>query len=335
MSLGAVHRSALAYVGFGKQSVQGTAVSPAKFSRWHTMGPAEDMLKVGTYRPGFSKDLAVALKEGQYHDVTYTGWMYPDSTTALMAYFLGGSDTVTNNSTYYTHVFSECNELTDIPYVTVEHSMGTDQEVDRITDSRVDALKISAKAGGLVEVQTQFKGTVNNAQSSLSSVTWETARPATFVDATLTFSTLSVSTSDVTAVTLDWKNTTEQVYTLGSVYPYWMLPTAREFQVQFTVFVPNNDLYREIFFGSSSNTTGSAPLEYESSLTVEFNTTDSGPDQLIQVAIANIEMEAGKPNYSNDAKHFEVACTGKAIRTSLSEAMITVTADNQTATAYI
>lgn len=334
MALQTTHSFALGYIGYNIQSVEGTAVAPVYFSRWQSAGPLEDMMKMGTYRGGYTRDLEVAVKEAQYHNGKFTTWWYPDTGPRLLDYFLGGSDVVSGGGPY-THTFAQASTGTPLPFITFENSMGYQQEVDRVRDCRVDQLVLTAKAGGLVTLEVDYMGSVVAAQSSPASVTYETTRPATYVDGSLTFVGLDVASVDVTEVKITMKNGSAQIYTIGQVYPAAIQPQAREYQVDFTVFVPNNQLYREVFFGSSGATTGSPATTYLTSLNVTFNTTDGGPTKSCSITINNVEMEAAKPNYDANASAFMIQCTGKAVATNFGSSLCNVVAINSTSGAYI
>lgn len=326
------HTVSLGYVGMGKQSVFGTPVAPTRFMRWQSMGPNADTLKEGFYRGGFTRDLEIAVKEAQYHDGKFTTWLYMDSGPALLAYFLGGTDTVSGGGPY-THTFAAQTGCPALPYITFENSQGCNQEIDRVQDCIVDQLTLTAKAGGLVTLGVDYQGAKNTAQASASSVTYETTRPATFVDGTVTFTGLDIASVDVVDLMITMKNTSEKVYTLGQVYPRVIQPGAREFDCQFTIFVPNNALYREVFFGSSGATTGGPATSFLTSLVALFDVSDAGPTQNLTITINNIAMEAATPNFDSSAKAFVVKAQGKAVLAS--SAICGCVAINAISTAYV
>lgn len=327
------HTVALAYIGMGKQSAAGATQAPDLFMRWQSAGPLEDIMKVGTYRGGFTRDYEIAVKEAQYHDGKFVTWYYPDTGPALLAYFLGGTDVVTNTGPY-THTFAAlATPCSPLPFISFENSMGCDQEIDRTIDCIVDELTLTAKAGGLVTLGVGFRGAKMTAQPSAATPTYGTDRPATFVDATVAFTGIDVDPVDVTDLVLTMKNGSEQVYTLGQVYPRVIQPGAREFDVSFTVFVPDNKLYREVFFGSSSATTGGPAVSYLATLTATLDTSDAGPTRSTVITLNNIELDSAKPNFSSDAKAFMVQAHGKVVLATSS--VCSVVAINGRSAAYV
>ncbi len=327
------HSPALAYIGYGKQSVAGTAVAPTRFSRWTAVRDAQEQMRLGYYRDGSTRDIALAIKLATWHDAAFTTWLFPDTGTALLDYFLGGTDVVTGAADPYQHSFSELSgDLTSLPLITVEHSMGNGLEIDRIKDGIIDQLVLKAVAGNLTTLDVAYKGTGAVAQASASTVTFETDRPAIYADGTLTLTGMDVAPCDVTQVSIDMKNTGEQVYTFCGIAPAVIFPTAREFAVEFTVFVPDNKLYREIFFGSATGTAPVSAPSFLSTLTLKFDLGGT-PDHFVQLSLNNIAMTDAKPTYDANAKAFMLACKGTAVKGTSS--ICTITSQNAVSAAYV
>jgi len=328
------HQPALAYIGFGKQSVAGTAVAPTRFSRWSAVREASEAMRMGYYHDGSSRDATIGLKLATWHDIAYTTWLYPDASTALLNYFLGGADTVTGGADPYKHSFNELSgALTSLPIVSFEHSMGNGLEVDRIKDCLVDQLTLKAVAGNLTTLDVVAKGTGAVAQGSGATVTFETDRPAIYADGTLTLVGVDVAPCDVTQVSIDMKNTGEQIYTFCGISPAVIFPTAREFTLDFTVFVPDNALYRKVFFGSSGATAPVAAPSILTSLQLKFDLGGS-PDHYTQIKLYNIVMSDAKPTYDANAKAFMIQAKGQALKGTNTH-ICEIESQNATASAYV
>lgn len=321
----------LAYVGFAKQSSQGTAVAPTTFSRWTAMPDAQEHIKPGFYHGGYTRDRAVGVKEQQYHDVKYNGWMYPDSTTALLNFFLGGSDTVTNTSDPWQHAFNEVES--PLPWVSAEHSMGAGIEVDRVVDCLVDEVTIECKAGGLVTVNHGLLGRYGTPQGSSATVTLETDRPATYGDGTLAFgSGVSVVTADVMGFKLTMKNGSNRGFAIGSINPRITIPGNREVDLEFELFGTDVKPYRDIFYGGDAATAQVAAMTILASFQATFDLGGS-PDHLLKVKVSNIGMYDAKGLIDVNSKPFTWSCKGSFVRTSGN--LLQVTASNAASAAYV
>lgn len=289
---------------------------------------------MGYYHDGSSRDATLGIKLATWHDIAYTTWLFPDASTALLAYFLGGADTVTGGADPYKHSFSELSgNLTSLPIVSFEHSMGNGIEVDRIKDCLVDQLVLKAVAGNLTTLDVMGKGTGAVAQGSAATVTFETDRPAIYADGTLTLTGLDVAPCDVTQVSIDMKNTGEQIYTFCGIAPNVIFPTAREFAVDFTVFVPDNKLYREVFFNGAGNTTPASTPSFLTSMVLKFDLGGS-PDHYVQFTLNNIVMSDAKPTYDPNAKAFMVQAKGQALK-GTNPQIITIESQNAVSAAYV
>lgn len=327
------HTPSLAYIGFDKEVTSGTAVSPVRFARWSAIREGSEQMRVNYYRDGSTRDNALGIKLATWHNVAFTSWMFPDVSTALLAYFLGGPDTVTGGADPYQHVFSELPDCTGIPTVTVENSMGCGNEIDRTAGALVDQITIKSKAGDLTSMDYMLMGATSAAQASAATVTFEADRPMTYIDGTLTLTGLDVAPVDVTEVTINMKNGGEQIFTFGQGHPVVIFPTARSFDVDFTVFVPDNKLYREVFYGSAGGTTPSANPAILSNMTLKYDLGGT-PDHFVQLALNNIYMTDAKPTFDANAKAFMVQAKGTLVRPG-SGSMVTVTAKNAVSAAYV
>lgn len=326
------HSPSLAYIGFTKETTPGTPVAPTKFARWSAIRDGSEQMRVNYYHDGSTRDNALGIKLATWHNVAFTSWMFPDVTTALLAYFLGGTDAITGAGDPYTHVFSELASCTGIPTVTFENSMGCGNQIDRVAGAVVDQISIKAKAGDLTSIDYSIMGATSVAQASAATVSFETDRPATYIDGTLTLSGLDVTPADVTDVTINMKNGAAQIFTFGQANPVVIFPETRSFDVDFTVFVPDNKLYREVFYGGATNTTPAAAPAILSTMTLKFDLGGT-PDHFVQIALANIYMTDAKPTFDANAKAFMVQAKGTLVKPT-SGNMVTVTSKNAVATAY-
>ncbi len=339
MALTAVHNYALGYIGWARQAARGTAVAPTKFARWQSISKLEEMLKIGKYSDGNNRDYSIAVKEEQWYEGGFTSMVFPDTTAHLLLGFhctdAGGQDAISGAGDPWTHTFPPATEsVGPLNYYTFEGTFGYQNEVTRVTDCMVGDYKLVGKAGAPATAQWGFVGRIAVPTTTPTTVAFETDRPASFADATLTFgSGLTAVSADVVDFTITAKQALEHV--LGhnqTVNPVALVPNRREFTLEATIFAPDNKVNRDIFHGGDAATTTPVVPTYLATFTVKWDLGGS-PDHYVQLVLNNIALEMGTPTYSADAKAFVQKVKGTVIRSGTTTP-VTVTVNNAITTAY-
>lgn len=333
MVLNTGYAPALAYIGFSKESTQGTAAAPTTFQRWTGISEAQPKITPDFRRSGYSRDVGTAVKKLQVHDVKYTGWMYCDSTAAFLNFLLGGSDTVTGSGDPYQHTFNEVEN--PAVYCSVEHSMGNGLDVARTVDAMPDECEVNCVAGDIVAVTYGWKARYGVPQTSLATVSLETDRPMTYGDGSLSFgSGLTVVTADVTSVKMTFKNGVNQKPAIGAITPRIVVPGARQFDFEFVVIGTTKAPHRDVFYDGDA---GTAVVPAITSLATFTPTFDLGgsPDHQISIQFSNINLFDAKPLYAVNADTFTWTVKGTLVRSSASATMCAVTASNGASAAYV
>src|SRR5690242_5635100 len=112
--------NALGYLGWAKQTDETTDTAPVFFVPWQTL-TAPETIKMLTHRNGFNPDLSIARKAGQYTDYNFKTLLSPDAGASLLAYSLGGTDTVTPGSpNIHNYAIADAQP----PFLSVESTMG-------------------------------------------------------------------------------------------------------------------------------------------------------------------------------------------------------------------
>ena len=322
------HSNSFAYVGFAKQAVAGTAVAPTDFCRWKTV-TAGPMQKVEARRDGQNRDNAFVVKLGQWHELSWQTYLYPAVSSKLLCYLLGATDVVTGAADPYSHTGNSSNGLSQL--LSFEHSMGNGNHIDRIADCYLEEYKVSAKAGAEALLDLKAIGRLTAPQTPGATVTYEADRPFTFIDGSATVTGATVASADVTDIELDIKQTIDQTPTLGAVQPQ-LLPGAREVGVTLEVLVPDDKLYRDVWFGGDAGTTVQTTPLTIASLVLLFDLLGT-PDHQLQLTLNNIAGQATKQTYDVNGKPFLVTFTGTAYVGGAAE-QLSYTAKNAVATAY-
>jgi hypothetical protein len=321
--------NALGYVGFGVQTVEGTPVAPTFFLPYDTL-TAPEQIKMITRRNGYTRDLSLAARIGQFTNLTLKAPLFPKAGGALLAYAMGGTDTVTGAGDPYTHALTLASG--QLPFVTFEVGMGNGTIIHRIPDCLINTFKFNLVGGQIVDLDITVMGRLAVRQTSAATVTFETDRMLSFLDAALTFTGLDVVQTDVSEASIEINNGVAAYTPTGAFAPRY-LAQGREMQLSGKVLVPDDKLYREINWGSASGTTAVSPPTYLTSLVTVYDLSGS-PDHRVTTTMRNVEMEMGTGNWDVNASAWIVSYMGKAIKTG-STVMLDASVLNGLSTAYM
>lgn len=236
----------------------------------------------------------------------------------------------------FTHTGASTNAIPAV--MSFEHSMGqapspaTPLEVVRVPDALWSNIKITSAGGKIAVADYSLVGRLGVPGQTAATVAFETDRPATLADATFTFpayvstpgSGFDVATLDVVSFMIDGKLTPDMVQGAGSLAPQ-QLSTVRETSVEFDVFVPDNKLLREVWYGAPTNTIPITAVQ-SGVVTVKWDLAGT-PDHYVQIQMNNLNAESATPTYASDGKAMILKVKGVAMVSGATGA-ITVTAQN-------
>ena len=290
------------------QTVAHTAVPPTTFMKLASMNPGE-ILDIKTFHDGINYDTSVNLKAGEWHDATASGFLTPDTTTSLVNYILGATDTITGAADPYLHSGNAAQVYPRL--LSFEQAFGNqNQLIDRSMDGYLKEVKIAAKAGEWGKVDLGYMATNTQFQTTPATVTFDPDRELTFIDATLTISGLNVAITDVTEFTADIKMNIFKTQVVGAATPV-LTSGVRDIQLDLQALMPNNQAYRQIFYGT---VTGTAPAPAPTVMTtfVANFALVGPPAHNFQLTLNNVAMTAAKPSFDVSGKPLILAMTGMA-----------------------
>ncbi len=320
-------KNALGYLGLALQADEGTGAAPVKFVPWQSLSAPEN-IKMGKYRNGSNRDFAIAAKMGQWSEVQFKTFLYPDLGGALLCWALGATDTVTGTGDPYTHTMP----ISDNPLgrISAEYAEGNGALIQRAIDGLIDRLGINCVGGQLVEVDCSIKLRQATRQASPATVAFEADRPLSFLDGALTFTGLTIDQGDVTELKMDIQNSLDTHFPVGAFAPRY-LEAARVIELSGKVLSPDDVLAREIRWNSGSGTTAASPPKYLTSLLSVF-ALGGAMNHRIQTTLRNVAMEMGDANWDVNAGAYLISFRGSAIRGGSS--MLDAVAVNGVSTAY-
>jgi hypothetical protein len=236
----------------------------------------------------------------------------------------------------FTHTGTSTNAIP--PLISFEHSIGqapapaTPLEVVRTPDGVITDVKLESQGGKLATTQYAIQGRLGVPGQTAASVAFETDRPATLADAAFTFppyvSTpglgFDVATGDVSRVMMDGKLTADNVMLAGTLSPI-PVATVRETAVEWDVFVPDNKLLREIWYGAPTNTIPITALQ-GGQVTAKWDLAGT-PDHFVQITWNNLLAESATPTFDASGKAMILKCKGIATPSG-STGAITATVQN-------
>lgn len=317
-------QSAIATIGFAKQTAKGTAASDPVY----LVGLADG----GVFSDEIEQDLADVTsgtraapgvdRTGYQPGVDYGQRCYAASIGLLLYAVLGGKS-VTGSGTY-THTITGANTL---PYLTFFGDLdGTKTSVE---DCRIDELTISWDGPGPVEVSVSGAGTDIGFPSSPSATTDETraaylsAAGGTFeidVDGT------SPATAKVKAGEITIKNNLDKVQLAASITPDDQHPGRREVEISLTVVPDNLNDWRTTVTGSAAGTTVSDEPVYGS-----FEITFIDGTNSLELESLRVAFVTEFPDADPSGGPVELELTGLAVLPLSSGEQITATLINSVA----
>jgi len=298
---------------------------------------AQEEITSKFYQDSYTRDLGIAAKAAQFHDLQFQGYLYPDVGTWLLCQALGGADTVSGGSDPWTHSFAVSDS--GLPVLSFEHSQGGGVAggvlVERVPDAILDTFALEARAQELVTTDVILKGRQGAVQGAPATVSFEADRPFSFVDGSSAFTGIDAVSTYVSNFKLSIKNNVDAFFGLGSFAPH-LKESKREIDIEFDVAVDDatNKLYREVYFNSATGSTATSSLPiYVSSLTLTFDLGGT-PDHRIVITMQNFAAMSSKPLYDVNARIFTQSVAAKGVRAGGST-LVAVSARTPDSSSYL
>ncbi len=313
-------RSSDGYLGIGKQSVHETAVAPTKFVRItgpESVNHAQNILEVPSLNSG--QEIEDIYKTLHVVDGGFAAYARPDLAPFLLAAVLG-ADTVTTG-TVNTHAIKRANE---IPWLTIERKLSSNE---RIKGCKINQLVISGQAGQPISMDATFMGT-EVAIESAGSPSYETEAAWKFFEGIYKVDT--VANTLITAFTLTINRNLESIQTTKQVRNN-LLEARFTAELEFTIKVENDDLYKKILFGGAAAITEELDT---GSFEVDFTRGAGATERQLKIALPAIRYVTAEKHLDPDSKATMLNVTAKAVWGAATE-VIEVAAKNTVATSYI
>lgn len=324
----AVIQPGYGYIGIAKQTVQGTAVAPSDFFLYDTESYKPN-IGASFKHTGADQTVAYAIIMKQTPNGSIKIPVTSNTGARMMAYNMGGTDTVTGVADPYAHSLVLA---PDLPWLTIERAVGNGTYIERIKDCKLTDFALDAKEADQAWLTFSFTG-----GSSISGVTAATvvydADPV-FMMRDGTFSLNGTTLATVVGVKIMGKRNIKDRRTV-SITPDYLIPTNREFTVALDLLFETTNavaLYNNIVHAGSTSGTTKTPYTGAFIVTLDPAAT---PDHQMVFSISNLaQIDGLMPlNPSGDAQILSI--TGTAIRPSVGGNELTVTAKNLTALAFL
>lgn len=264
--------------------------------------------------PGLTSEEIVTINASS---VTGTGpWTYTLANSATLKNAHSSGDAVIGA---VSHVLTD---QSDGNYYTWEISLGgTSGVILRITDCKLDQIKVSGKAGSLLMYEEDWVGLISVSQASASTVTLEAHNPFLYTQGAWTLNSLTTGDAltfelfDITRKNnLDTTIQTEQLILAATIFGNLNVDAAADIVYQ------NAQLIKLVYFGGTSGTTDAQAMG-AGALSVTFTQADSF--HAVTYALTTLHYsKVGFPTPKKDGKHFK-------------QSISTSSVSNQGANAYI
>lgn len=315
------------YIGVGKQTVQGTPVAPTDFFLFDKESYKPNITSVLKHT-GADQQVAYSIVTKQMPQPSVTFPLTSNTGLEMLAWALGGTDTVTGAADPYSHSFGLAN---DVPWLSIERAIGNQTYIERIADCKLDQWSLSAKEADQVWLSVNAVGGASTSGGSAATVTYDADAVFMFRDGAFVLNSTTLAT--VVGLTLTVKRNIKDHRT-NTVVPTYLVPTNREITVSMDLLFETTNavtIYNNIVHAGTSSGTTKTP--FIGALTATFD-PGATPDHQVVLTIPKLaELDAQLPlNPSGDAQMLTI--TGTAVRPSVGGNEISVTGKNATATAY-
>ena len=235
------------YVGFGRQTVQGTGVVPTIFGRYLTAeGNAENEFK--QFREGgFAKEGSFAKKVGMIFPFSCSVYARPDI-AGLLATMALGSDTISGSGPYDHLIVPAALQWWSVEFERINHTL-----IERLEDCKVTTLTITGSAGEFLELAIEGQGLNIDASQSSATPSYEVDDILQFLHGS--FVALGGAQAEIEEFTLTITNDIEFIQAGELVYRQ-AVDKFIDVTLDMTIKATQADEYEKIYFGGAA---GDAP----------------------------------------------------------------------------
>lgn len=315
--------TAFGYLGIGKQTAKGTAVSPSLFIRYKDKDINPSYETEFHHEGGYGRDVGYGLKTKHVHDGRFSFLARPE-TVGFILHAALGADSIAGTEDPYTHTITPADT---IPWYTIEtgEDKGNNTLIERIKDCKINSVTISGEAGKPVLVSVDFLGIEATKETTASSDTYEADDPFVFYQGTFTVD--SGATTNITKFDITINNNVGDIQT-DEVHRNDMVALSREITAEFTLKFTDANLYADIFYGGGTSV---ADALHEGDLTVDLSYTSTAERQF-KIEIPKLYYVAAELPRGAEPEIILLSCSGRAVKGASD--IVTVTVKNSVSTGY-
>lgn len=287
----------LGYLGFSRETTQGTPVAPASFVKLR-----KQMFMISQefedIRNGNVEDINNSVKKFLSYKGAFQTYLYPDEGGRLLTGALG-KDVVSGAGDPWTHTITLLDAL---PFYTFEADFNSDQIIDRITDCKIDTFKLTAQAGELADLDISLFGCNPIGQGSPATVTFTdgvSEGPMVMHQGVFTLTGPTDATTlqgQIQQLMLTISRNITVVKGPGSLVPIYLIEGVRKFDLRLVVEFSGPNIYQLTHFGANAATTAS-PTTGTGSLVAKF-TSQAAPEHSIQITAPQFSFQHAAPAFS-------------------------------------
>lgn len=324
------------YLAFGKQDSKGTAATAMNKVRclsgitWEHGMDEEEIRETG-----FGKNPARSIKKIHKISGSMPLLARPDIVQQMLTYALGSGGAPAGTAAPYTHTIVPADTL---PYLTLGIR---DPKIERAIDAVIRELKISAEAAGEVKLEASWLGCnvtrltsesgpmTASAYIDPSSATFKFSGGSYWIDGP---SGSPVTSSEIKSYSLTYTNNVDEDEVTVNNYLDDIPFLNRSLAVEFLVRFDDQNLYNEVYFGSSGGT--AIPDTFYQDGYFKCTHTFGSGSTLRELTIVIPKLLVTACNLTRldpDAKTVELAVVAKAIE---ADPLITATVKNARSTIY-
>jgi hypothetical protein len=320
------------YIGYGKQSVKGTAVTPQIYLNF-----LEESFKpefeITPLREGCNDELIKEQTKNLHKEKTGAKvYARPNITAALFSYLLG-TVSVTDMTAYYLHEIIR-NSANKRPWLTMERNFGgASGTTIEYKDAKIESITIEAEAGKEVSITDEGNALTSRNDATASTPSCETERPFMFWHGCGTYFVNGSQVAEIKKFSIK-VTITSQEGLQGDCIELIDLPDLKmDIEVTFDLWAADLANWKKVNY--NNQTTPQTDL-FEGSIIIDLLYTETtSNDRGLKIEIPRISMAPLEGiNLNAEPENLTETFTGIALKPDASD-IIKVSVRNGVATSYL